>query len=144
MVKLTEIYHSELKLLVTKAFSGDEELMGKYHIVNGSLEECVDSTMDAISDVDKTYGLKCYMISSNDNIIGYMTLGPDFLHSFGINIQYRTKEILTEWWASLLSIMTYFFCTLHSKNTRAIEFLKKQGMIVHSEGDNLINLIRCQ
>ncbi len=144
MVTIHEIYHDDLELLVTKAFSGDVDLLSKYHIVNGTLEQCVSSTMDAIADVNKVYGVKCYMIANDGKIIGYMTLGPDFLHSFGINIAFRTKEVLTEWWEGLLNIMSDFFCTLHSKNTRAIEFLKKQGMIVHSEGNDLINLITCQ
>lgn len=144
MVKINEIFRDELPYLIKKAFENDQDLLSKYHIVNGTLEECVESTMDAIIDVDKVYGVKCYMVSCNDRAIGYMTLGPDFLHSFGINSEYRSQGILTDWWELLLEIMSDFFCTLHSKNIRAIEFLKKQGMIVHSEGENLINLITCQ
>lgn len=144
MVKINEILRDELPFLIKRAFDGDSELMSKYHIINGTIEECIDSTMYAIIDVDKVYGVKCYMISCDDRAVGYMTIGPDFLHSFGININYRTKDVLKEWYQSLLSIKSDFFCTLHSKNTRAIEFLKKQGMIVHSEGNDLINLITCQ
>ncbi len=144
MVTMVETYHDQLPLFIEKAFEGDEDLIKKYHIKGGSLKSCVKSTVAAIADVDKVYGLKCYIISKDEKIIGYTTLGPDFLHSFGINIDYRTKEVVTEWWASVLSIMTDFFCTLHKKNTRAIEFLKKQGMIVHSENKKLVNLITCQ
>lgn len=143
MVTINKVYLSDIKPLVEKAFLGDNDLLEKYHIVGGSLEDCVNSTIEAIRDVDKMYGLRYYMITNDGVAVGYMTLGPDFLHSFGINIQYRQKDILKEWWSELLNIMSDFFCTLHSKNTRAIEFLKKQGMIVHDEKDNLINLITC-
>ncbi len=141
---MNQISIDDLRPLVEYAFTGDRELIEKYHITGGSLKDCVDSTMEAIMDVNNVYGLKCYDVYLFADKIGYATFGPEFLHSFGINIKFRTKEILNDWWKLMNKIMSDFFCTLHSKNTRAINFLKRQGMIVHSEGENLINLITCQ
>jgi hypothetical protein len=61
--------------------------------------------------------------------IGYVCKIPNNLYSFGININYRTKDNLIEFWERVKELMgDSFICMLFPQNTRAVEFLKKQGM----------------
>lgn len=146
MIEIVGLPFEEIERLVYIAFRGDEDLINKYHIMSGNFEKCVRSTVDAIKDVADNYPLKFYKVVNDGTDIGFVTLGTDFLHSFGINIKYRTKEMLSEWWDAVMSINKYFFCTLHKKNERAIEYLKNRGMVIFSENDSIINLIskECQ
>lgn len=129
MIRLIEIPKSELKEYVQLAYIGDEELLSKYHIDNFTLLEAVNSTMDMVDVSAKTLRLTFFKVIFNDSSIGYVVVSGNHLYSFAIAIEYRTKQILKEWWQRVTEILgQQFTCLLFSNNTRAIDYMKKRGM----------------
>jgi hypothetical protein len=136
-VELIPIYKSELKKLIELAFEGDTDLCEKYHISPGTLQHCVDYTYKFISDDLLAPDMNYYEINLRDgNIstqIGYTVTviaenPPHDLYSYAINMKWRKKEILIQWLDEVEKLLGLPFGTgLHPRNTRAIEFFKKNG-----------------
>jgi len=119
---LTQIPVEELLPFILKAFDGDVELP-KYHI---SDKDFAWHTFDEICKTSEMMPLVCYKVGD----FGFTVLSTGLLYSFGINVEYRTPEILKLWFSEILKIMPKFECILHGKNNRAIDHLIKQGMTV--------------
>lgn len=145
MVNIIKISKFDLSKVIKIAYEGDEDLLEKYHVDKFDLMGAVAKELSIIfntvewEDTEMDY----YKIMYNDVEIGYMCTYPNNLYSFGINKEYRTKEILTDWWNKVKGIMGEKFITmLYPNNKRAINFLKKQGMIeVDGVEDNCVTLL---
>lgn len=138
MIRIIEIELSELEKYITVAFCGDHELISKYHFVNGKLRDCVESTLRNITYTSKEYVLRYYAVFYNSLPIGFTVASvvSRLLYSFGINIMYRTREIIPEWLAFIKSILPNgITCILHDKNTRSINFLVRNGFKIESVRD---------
>lgn len=127
------------------SFHEDEELMGKYHIVeSGKFEDCVNDTFDKIIEAGKSFPLQWYLIRTDEReIIGYCVLSKayNFLYSFGINKKHRNNYILNTWFIGVAEILQNdFFCGLWAKNERAIDFLCKNGMKIFKKEENIVHL----
>ena len=117
---LTEIPIEELIKYILIAFEGDTELP-TYHFAE---KDFAWHTYDTICKTAEMMPLKCYKVGD----FGFTVLAPGLLYSFGINIEYRTPDILKLWFSEILKIMPKFEVVLHGKNSRAINHLIKQGM----------------
>jgi hypothetical protein len=143
MVKMVPILKKDLRPLIYKAFKDDWDLIHNYHLVNGSLEDCINSTMTEIGRVDAKEALQYYAVRWNNDPIGFTVVGDRFLLSFGLSIFYRTKEIIGQWWELVCSCLKDGFVTwIFKKNTRAINFLVKNGMEEIEDRGTYITLIR--
>jgi len=130
MIILEKISKFELGDLVEIAYKGDDDLLDKYWGDDFNLEEAVNETMFIIGEVEKEAEMSYYSVVCDDEEIGYVCKIPNNLYSFGININYRTKDNLIEFWDRVKEVMGEgFICMLYPQNQRAINFLKKQGMI---------------
>lgn len=143
MVELKTIPTGSLGVHIHEAFKGDWQLINTYHLVNGSLIDCVKSTFTEIdkfsSGPDK---VEYYGIYLDGKTIGFTVVGENFLLSFGINIQYRTKEIVMQWWNMVCMMLNKAFVTwLFKKNTRAIDFCKRNGMEVIEDFPEYVTLL---
>jgi hypothetical protein len=128
-VSSVKISKHELKNLIEIGYSGDKELLEKYHVQKFEFSQAVNSTMGMIDQQSSMCDLKYFKIVYNKKPIGYFITGFNNLFSFAINIKYRKKDILVEWWQTVKKELgEYFDCNLFLNNTRAIKFLQKQGM----------------
>lgn len=136
MVKIKQISKNVIGQYVSIAFKDDTEL-SKYHILGGeTIEKCVVDTVYRILDVSTQYDLRFYKVMNNKQPIGFFVLGDKFLFSFGINVKFRNKEVLTEWFAIVKKLLhNSFFSVMNDKNTRAISFLEKQGMKIKNRDE---------
>jgi len=83
-----------------------------------------------VKTVNKEVEVECYSVVLDGEEVGYVCKIPNNLYSFGININYRKKDILIEFWDRVKELMEdSFICMLYPQNTRAISFLKKQGLV---------------
>lgn len=129
---LVEIFeHEELKECITKAFSRDKKLIEKYHIRGETLNDCVNDTFGKILDESQNTTLDWFGVyDDEEEMIGFVVISRayDVLYSFGLNINYRENysEIFFDEICHLFD--GNFKCGLWNKNTRAIEFLKRNGM----------------
>lgn len=132
-INLIPIELHQVRDYVKRAFENDIELLERYHISPGTLDHCVDHTMDFINrNVDHYKGdMKLFAVQFGGIIIGYTILiqnekTPNELYSFGININYRKPEILKAWLKEIEEILgKTYFVALWSKNERAVNFFLK-------------------
>lgn len=130
MIRIEKISNFELRDLVEIAYRGDSDLLDKYWGDDFSLEEAVNETMWMINEVAKEAPMEYFAVLKDDEEIGYVCKIPNNLYSFGININYRTKDNLIEFWEKVKEVMEDgFICMLFPQNVRAIKFLKKMGMV---------------
>lgn len=143
MLSAHEISVNDLYEAIYVAFEKDSDLIEKYHVLNASVSDCVAHTLKRIIEVSKVYQLTCYEVLKNGGVaIGFFVTGIGFLYSFGLNIQYRTKEILPQFWEIILSkLPESFFCVMNLKNKRAIKFLERNEMKIISTINSETTLI---
>lgn len=139
-VRLLPISFGYLDPFVALAFEGDTDLLQHYHVSPGSLDECVAHTLNAISETYNSFPatMKIYAVVYGNKIIGYTIFiesdPSKELYSFGINIQYRTKEVVTSWLTVVKEALgEKWFLVLWDKNTRAINFFERNGVEFHSK-----------
>lgn len=141
MVKVSKVSKNEIKRLVEIAFNGDSDLVEKYHIINKGFSEAVDSTVGRIIDTSRIYDYKFFKVLHEKKPVGFFVVGNQVLYSFGINIKYRTKNILANWWELVKKELgSQFMSMLYSKNERAVNYLKNRGMVV-SDDDGIITTL---
>jgi hypothetical protein len=148
MVELKTISSGFLGSAIHFAFKGDWQLIHHYHLVNGDLADCVKSTFYEIDKVSREgTALEYFGIYYTDPrkqtiLIGFTVTGPKILLSFGINLKYRSKEIVLEWWQCVLTWLSGEFVTwLFKKNTRAIAFLTRNGMEISEDNGDYVTLL---
>jgi hypothetical protein len=142
MVTISKISKPQLNDLVLLAFKDDHDLIDKYHVVNWNLQTSVNDTLSRIDQTSKEYKLTYFKVLVNKIPVGFFVIGDKLLYSFGININYRKKDVLLEWWSLVKQeLNNNFIAMLNEKNTRAIEFCQKQGMDILDTTNNIVSLI---
>jgi len=129
MIRLTKISKSELPMLIVKSYTGDTELLEKYHIAKFDLPGAVLAELSRVEEMSKAKKIDCYKVIHEKQPIGYVVTFGNTLYSFSINIKFRKKDILIGWWNEIKKVLgKNFVCNIYNNNTRCIEFLKKQQM----------------
>ena len=142
MVNILEVPYESIEYFIYVAFREDEELLDKYHTVDKTLEECVNNLVKQIGEFIKYGTAKCYGIFYVGEPIGFSVIGDRFLFSFGIDVHFREKDILLEWFDQLKFILGNEFVTwLYNDNTRAINFFERNGMDVVEENETYKTLV---
>jgi len=73
-------------------------------------------------------------VYEKNKLIGYFFYNKKMLISFGLNVAYRQRKYLKEFFSLIkTTIGKDFSCLLWSKNIRAIKYLIKMGMIPINE-----------
>jgi hypothetical protein len=142
-LELRPINTMELPLYIGIAYKGDKELLETYCSINGSLEFVTNEIYKVIIMQSRYGEMDIFGVFWEGKIIGYtICVKPNHLFSFAINIKYRIKEILNAWWTWIVTWFDSEFGTfLYKKNTRAIDFCKRNGMITIDENETYETLI---
>ena len=140
-VKLIPADHSQLFHLVYFAFDGDSDLIDKYQAEKRTHAQLVnyvhsEITSTMLNPVFKGDVHLYAIVIDEETAVGYCALiinegKPHMLFSYGINIAYRKKEILTGWLKAVGEILgdTYYTCNWN-ENTRSIAFLEKNNFAI--------------
>lgn len=145
MVITERVDKADAPSLIAIAFAGDDELH-KYHLEPGTFEEMCESNYGRIMTYEDMPGeLEYYKIIEGDNVIGYMVIYDEspkvkFLISFGVNILYRSKEILMDWVNGVKEVFGDAMIPLADKNYRAIKFFVRNGYKIVGEQQNVVYL----
>lgn len=144
MIRLVKISKNEIQPLIEIAYKDDQKLLDEYHIAKFThTYEAVLSMMGMINEMSEQRELFYYKVLCDKKPIGYVVTFDDFLYSFAINIKFRVKKILVEWWDKIIEVLgPRFICALYKNNTRAISFLEKCGMRIFHEHENFLTLIK--
>lgn len=136
------------KQSIAIAFEGDKDIFiyCDPEFANSSLEQLVDSIYQKIADYP-SYFKKCFFenLVVDSNTVGFIcyTKSPNMLVSFGVNINYRSKEILEDVFSVIKEKFDgdSFTSLMWARNTRAIKWLEKNGMKIEPfEHKNLVKL----
>jgi hypothetical protein len=128
------------KELLTELFSTDADLLNVYHILApNSAEVCAERTMNDLIDAN----VKVCLIQKNNRVIGYYGIenreNLSFLTGFFLTPENRTKEMIQYFWTKVDSEFdSDYFAGLHSKNTRAIDFLSKKTEQKYNLDNNVV------
>ena len=155
-VHLIPIDQEDVLFHVENAFAGDAELLEQYHTSPGPLKHCVENTMQFINENAAYYkkDMEFYALVFGGQVIGYTIVikndkVPNELYSFGINMAFRIKEVVTSWLKAVKEILGVpYYIVLWSRNTRAINFFEKNGFAVQRTSkllnDETKTLIVCE
>ena len=116
------------KEILTNLFSSDSDFILKYHnLAPTSAEICAEKTFNDLCN----YNVDLRLIEKNNEIIGYYGIekneGLSYLTGFFIKPEYRTKEVITDFWKQVDSnFNTDYFVGVFAKNIPAINFLNKK------------------
>ena len=119
----------ELPIFINAAFENDEELIGLYDksVEVETIEDICINVFEKIASLSGSTELRGVSIDGNN--IGFFVFNPGYLISFGINVEYRNKKVLSDFWALIKKELGGTFqCALFSVNVRGINWLKKCGM----------------
>lgn len=129
----------ELLEYVESAFEGDEDIVF-YYDKKEKVKSIREAAENVVKKIKKGYSFaEIRGVKINGGKAGYFIYTEDLLVSFGINKGYRIKEILIDYWECIKAELGETFqCLLYSYNTRAIDFLKRNGMNILFENTTLL------
>lgn len=140
-MKGKEIKYQVLRDAIRIAFDNDKDIYSLYdpNVKVESLEEIVDNISAKILD----YGDCKYIgVFENNKLIGYFVYKEDRLISFSLNIEYRIRKYLREFFRLIKSaIKGHFNVFLWNINIRGIKYLVKQGMKVIYKNNEITQLL---
>lgn len=119
--------------IIRECFLEDEELTSIWHINAGlGSESCINRTIDEINQAGDN--LKFFVIKNDKDILGFYGTELDcYLTTFFVKPRYRKKEYMKDIWEIMIKdLPKTFHSSLHVKNTKAIDFFKKNGGSVYS------------
>jgi hypothetical protein len=133
---------ADVEKYITIAFDGDNDLIDKFHFSDKTLLDTVVNNVKNINEFNERQPAFCYAIRRGSKAIGFTVLSQNILYSFGINKEYRKKDIVLEWlqWVKDTLNDAFVLCLL-PENTRAIDFFVRNGMSIYSKDDQNVTLI---
>ncbi len=123
-------------LRIVEIFTEDKELY-KYcdpdFVIDG--DKVSVKIVKRIQDTLKTYPDSYCVINERDNyfFVFLFAHGEWVLYSFGVHPDFRTHENLQRFWEHLTREHEEFICYLYDNNIRAINWLKRMGMVQESK-----------
>jgi len=112
---------------VAMAFEGDNEILEYYDstVEVSTVDQVVDDIYRKLLEYDALF--EFYFIPVE---CGYFSYIPGYAISFGRSVKNRDAKRLQKFWQQILEQLGGTFeCALWTKNTRAINWLKKMGMV---------------
>lgn len=124
------------------AFGGDKKLIEQYHLVGKNLDECVNDTYNKILQTSQEIVLEKYAVIDEEVVLGYLVVSitHKFLYSFGLAINKR-QYFSDLFFSEISKLLSHNFkCILWTKNSRAIEYLKRNGMRIEEQTEEITTL----
>jgi hypothetical protein len=125
-----------LKKAIFNSFENDSKIFDFYDPTSTSttISEIVEDIITKIIDWQNGQNkLICYEVLIENKIVGFFVENSEYLISFGLNIEFRKRQYLREFFKLIKKqIKTPFKSILWSKNVRAIKWLQKMGMKIEN------------
>lgn len=136
------INREQFKQAIRVGFDSDDNIIPMYcpHV---KVENVDDIVSDISSRIEKGKGDATLKgVFENGQLIGYYVYEGKTLISFALNVQYRTRKYLKEFWAKIRSdLKGGFQAFLWSANGRGISWLVKNGMKIIAQDHLITHLI---
>ena len=130
-LNLKEIPLNELYPLIHGVFSLDHDLAANSQMVRPSAIKMSKRCYHDVIALARKFQIKCFAVIYNQQAIGFTVLcyaHNDLLYSFGIDPEYRKKDILLAWLEVIKAQFNReWYVPLSCNNKRAIAFFEKNG-----------------
>ena len=132
----------EFQKAIRVAFDKDEKIYSMY-CPNVKVENIDDIVKDISHRIWKGEGRATINgVYEKGELIGYYVYRDHLLISFGLNVKYRVRKYLREFYSSIKKELGgHFTCFLWSKNIRGIKWLIKNGMGIVEQNNLITQLI---
>lgn len=136
MIVLRMVNTLKIEDYIKSAWEGDSELEKFYDksLKRRTLEGMVKDTSRKILDImEMDENLSLIGVDDDRKMIGFIVLSEklSLLYSFGINVKYRNKDMLSAIFNyAALKLKYKFYSVMYEHNTRAIDWLQKCGMVI--------------
>lgn len=132
--------------LIESNFKLDKDLIKKYHIEEGNCYKTASKrTYNDLLKADKSF--KLYGVFFKEDLLGFFgTEFNNYVNTIFVKPIYRNKEYMKNFFSLIKeTVGDKFYTALYNKNTRAIDFYKKNGGVVFGKKDNYTILeVTCQ
>lgn len=130
-----QINNDQFKEAIREAFNADQGIYEMYCpcIIVQSTNDIVDDISNRIFNDEPDATI--IGVFDGCNLIGYYVFKENTLISFALNVKYRTRRHLRDFFNIIKKALNEnFICYLWSRNVRGIKWLMKNGMqIIQSE-----------
>lgn len=126
--------------IIRELYSSDVNFVNKYNVGEGeNLEEQISKSVEVLSN---TPDLTVFSIRDEGNLIAYFgrqRFNEDqFLTGFFIKKEFRNRHFVEYFFIVLDAYFDgAFYCILHYKNSKAINFIVKNGELIESNQELL-------
>lgn len=130
----------ELREYVYNALLGDEELIRLFDR-KANVVTTLEAAEKVIEKIETVYwDADLYGVEIEGEPHGYFACKNNLLISFGMNILYRNKMVLSKFWGAIKDKMSTsdFQCVLYSSNSRGIKWLQKCGMKIYFDNVTIL------
>ena len=136
------IIFDELADFVKESFEGDAELVNYFD--KSAHASCVSECCDIILEKIENQYPNAFIIGvyANQERAAYLVYEKKMLISFGVAVKFRHAKFLRILWDDVIKkrLGSHFACMLYSYNTRAIEWLRKCGMVSTIENITILEI----
>jgi hypothetical protein len=136
------INREQFKQAIKAGFDSDDKIIPMYcpHV---KVENVDDIVSDISERIEKSKGNAILKgVYENGKLIGYYVYEGKTLISFALNVKYRTRKYLKEFWSKIRSDLKGGFQSfLWTANQRGISWLIKNGMKVIAQDHLITHLI---
>lgn len=133
-----DINKKQFKDAIKIAFDADPKIYSLYcpHVKVETVDDIVNDISGRIGKDISTATIKG--VYEKNELIGYYVYHGKTLVSFALNVKYRNRKYLKEFWSEIRSdLKGSFQCFLWSVNVRGWKWLEKMGMKIIAQ-DNLL------
>lgn len=131
--------------LIESNFKLDKDLIKNYHIEDKNCYKVASKrTYDDLLKADKSFEL--YGVFLKDDLLGFFgTEFNNYINTIFVKPIYRNKEYMKQFFNLIKkTVGDKFYTALYNKNTRAINFYKKNnGVVVEKTDDYTILEVTC-
>lgn len=141
-MNIKKINNSEFKNAIKVAFDGDTNIYSLY-APSIKVENVDDIVMDISHRIFKGESNATIKgVYEKGELIGYFVYRDKLLISFGLNVKYRVRKYLRDFYSSIKrELGGHFVCFLWTRNIRGIKWLIKNGCGVVEQNDLITHLI---
>lgn len=140
-MRTKEITYESLKDAINISFKRDKDI---YDLFDPNVKvNCIEEIVENVSEKILTYGGNCHYIGvyEKEKLIGYFVYREKQLISFALDVPYRQRKYLREFFRIIKTkISGHFMALLWNKNIRAIKYLQKHGMNVINQNSQITQL----
>lgn len=136
-----KITYQELEKAIRLTFVDDKKIYSLYDR-NANVHNIDDLVVNVLGKI-KTYEYATYKGAYvKNNLVGYIVYEGSSLISFGLSVEYRGRKYKEDFFPVIKrDLPKPFFCSLWSRNIRAVKWLQSHGCTINNSNPSQTQLV---